>query len=318
MQQELQWLAERLHNSERVAMCVVVRSRGSTPQKVGAAMVVRSTGETVGTLGGGCVEAETKTRAILAIESGRSELLSFKLDHDYGWDDGMVCGGNMDIAVRVMEGEPCAREIDTALSKLKSRHPATLELDLAGEKFEIPLEPSPRLVIAGAGHVSMAVASAAKGMGFEIVVIDDRPEYACAERFPGATCVVGKVDARLQECAIDTQTYVLIVTRGHRNDADVLAAVIGSDAKYIGLIGSKRKVLTILRELLAGGATMQQLQRVYSPVGLDIGAITPAEIAVSILAELIATRRGAAGAKSMRFSQEDLRRLLDERPTQRD
>jgi xanthine dehydrogenase accessory factor len=148
-------------------------------------------------------------------------------------------------------------------------------------------------------------------MDFDVTVIDDRPDYASADRFPaGVTCRVGEIDHELAQAKIGPSTYAVIVTRGHRNDGRALAAVIHSRAKYIGLIGSKRKVLAIFEDLLSRGVSREVLAKVHAPIGLDVGAVTPGEIAVSIAAELIAVRRGAAlPAGAMRVTASLLDRL---------
>jgi xanthine dehydrogenase accessory factor len=290
---------DRIARGERLALCTVVRTRGSAPQSAGAAMVVTAAGQTQGTLGGGCVEAEVRHRALRLLQDGKDQLLTFRLDNDYGWDDGLVCGGIMDIAVQILDADvPQTRHLQDAAAQLSRRTPSTLRITAADETgaahaFELPLTPPPILVIAGAGHVGQALARIAQPAGFEIVVIDDRPDLATPERFAGAKCMIGEIDHLLCHWPIDIATYVVIVTRGHRHDGDALAAVIDKPAAYVGLIGSKRKVRRILEDLHSAGAPIETLSRVRSPIGLAIGAVTPGEIAISIAAELIATRRGA-------------------------
>jgi xanthine dehydrogenase accessory factor len=169
------------------------------------------------------------------------------------------------------------------------------------------------LIIAGAGHVGRALGKIAGDVGFQLTVIDDRADYACGQWFPGAKCVVGEIDLELSRCEIDARTYIVIVTRGHKNDGRALAAVVRSPAAYIGLIGSKRKVHTILTDLHAHGVSIEQLARVHAPIGLEISAVTPAEIAVSIAAELIAIRRGRGDvpATPMKATEAQLRRWVE-------
>jgi len=313
----LRTILQRTRAGERVAMGVVVRSRGSTPQKIGASMVVLANGQTLGTLGGGCVEAETRVRAMKAIEKGEHELLDFKLDQDYGWDDGMVCGGMMDIAIQtyVPGDEILLGRVRDCLGELEARRPALMRIETSEQVFEIAIGVSPRLVIAGAGHVSQAVAKVAGQMEFDLVVVDDREDFANASRFPGARCVVGTIDIELAKLvksnAIDRDTFVLIVTRGHKNDEMALSAVIGSSAGYVGLIGSKKKIRTILGNLHASGVSRERLEAVHAPVGLELGAVSPTEIAVSILAELIAVRRGVVVVRPMKLEKSFLDSWLD-------
>ena len=313
----LNTLLTRLDAGEPVVLCVLVRARGSTPQAAGAAMLVLANGETLGTLGGGCVEAEMRTRALRAISAGdaSTRLSSFKLDHDLGWDDGLMCGGTMDVAVWSMRTPADAAAIVRARDALAANQPATLSIaatDDASEVtvFEVPFAPRPTLLIAGAGHVGQKIAALAAGIDFDVTVLDDRGDVASAQRFPHARRIVGPIDRELASVAIDPHTYVVIVTRGHRNDAAALGAVINSSAAYIGMIGSKRKVRTILEGLEKSGVERGRLMAVRAPIGLEIGAITPGEIAVSVCAELIAVRRGMKVA-SLKIDAEELTRWLD-------
>ena len=260
-------------------------------------MLVLADGQTLGTIGGGCVEAEVRTRALRAIANPSDQLMVFKLDHDHGWDDGLVCGGVMDVAVQVVSTSARARNFTEVRNQLTDGHLAGLQIAVSDEQgqiqhFNIPVQPVPTLVIAGAGHVGAALAAIAAQMDFQVTVIDDRIDFASIARFPHARLQIGTVESELAKIPLNSQTYVVIVTRGHRRDALALASVVRSSAKYIGLIGSQRKIIKIFAELRDQGVSNAQLSRVHAPIGLDIEAVTPAEIAVSIAAELIAVRRG--------------------------
>jgi xanthine dehydrogenase accessory factor len=282
-------------------------------------MLLLGDGRTIGTLGGGCVEAEVRQQAIKILQSRASQLLTFKLDHDYGWDDGLICGGTMDIYVQTLanprDGEPFRRVIDS----VRAGREATIRIDYEAEgrpaTYTETIEPPPKLLIVGAGHVGQALAAQAAGLGFAVTVLDDRSDCASAERFPGAERLVADIESTLRAHAIDPHTYVVIVTRGHRHDGRALAAVIDSPAKYIGLIGSKRKVVTIFQDLLAQGVSLDRLLRVHAPIGLELGAVTVPEIATSIAAELIAVRRGRDGepARPMKFDAAKLAGLLEQK-----
>ncbi|MDB5323574.1 MAG: hypothetical protein JWN40_5205 [Phycisphaerales bacterium] len=304
----LQQIIQRADAGEAVAVCTLVRTRGSTPQQPGAVMLVLGDGQTLGTIGGGCVEAEVRSRALkLLLEapparpSGEplGRLLTFQLDHDLGWDDGLICGGNMDVAVQIVSSpDDDASAFREAYDQLAAGRAARVSLIVEDEqgqiaRFERDLEPSPSLIIAGAGHVGSALAAIARLSDFDVTVIDDRADMASPARFPGARCVTAPIDDALAGCRLDERAYVVIVTRGHRNDGRALGAVIGSAARYVGLIGSRRKVLAIFDDLRRAGVPREAMERVRAPIGLDIGAVTPAEIAVSIFAEIIATRRNA-------------------------
>jgi len=321
MEQLFQEIIRRCARGERVGLCTVVAARGSTPQASGARMLLLADGTTRGTLGGGCVEAEVRQRALTLLQRGASQLLTFKLDHDYGWDDGLICGGTMDIFVQTLQDAASAAPFADAVQKLQSGFPAVVQFDYKNERdeqatYREELEPASRLVIAGAGHVGQALARLASELAFEVTIIDDRADLASPERFPTAAHrTVGDIEAELRRVAIDPRTYIVIVTRGHRHDGKALAAVVNSSAKYIGLIGSKRKVKTIFDDLREQGIPLERLLQVHAPIGLEIGAVTVPEIAVSIAAELVAVRRGRQNqpASPMKFDPQTLRRLLEER-----
>jgi len=243
-------------DGRRGAVATIVNVRGSIPSFKTAKMLVRDDGSMVGTIGGGCVEADVWQAAREVMESEKPRTLTFDLNQDPKFDTGLVCGGTLEIFVE-------------------------------------PILPPAELYIFGAGHVSTSLYRVARIAGFEVTVVDDRETYANRERFPDAQEVIAddfdKVTSRLQ---ISESAYIVIVTRGHRDDMRVLRWAVQTPARYVGMIGSKRKTITIFKELQAEGLAAELFERVHAPVGLDIGAVTPEEIAVSITAELIAKRRG--------------------------
>jgi xanthine dehydrogenase accessory factor len=263
--------AQALARGDSVALVTVVRSQGSTPQRAGAKMLVWADGRTLGTIGGGCYENDAFWKAREALSSGRPSLLHFELNDDFAQENGLICGGRMDV------------HID-------------------------PLTPSPRLFIIGAGHVGFHLARIAGDVGFRIHIVDDREKFANAERFPGADVVVEPIPTWLHRAEIPSSSYVVVVTRGHQHDLDAMRALAARDLKYLGLIGSRAKVARIYDALLEEGMPPECLQRVHAPIGLEIGAVTPAEIAISILAELIAVTRGvdtsSLSMKSVRIKAE--------------
>jgi xanthine dehydrogenase accessory factor len=310
-------IVQRTEIGETVALCTVVRTRGSTPRGKGAAMLVLRDGNSIGTLGGGCVEAEVRVRAQQLMGANQNRLLSFSLNQDFGWDDGLVCGGVMEIAIQILSPDTSVEAIKRALTELAAYRPATLAIDVIDEshqsaQFEIQIPPTPTLLIAGAGHVGRSLALIARQIDFRVVVVDDRPDCLAPTNTTGAECILGDIEVQLSEFDINPWTYVVIVTRGHRHDAQALAAVVRSPAAYVGLIGSKRKIHTILNELHAQGVSRECLAKVHAPIGLEIAAVTPAEIAVSIAAELIAVRRGRGDlpAHPMKVPTEKLERWL--------
>jgi len=234
----------------------VVRANGSTPQRAGAKMLVFPDGRTIGTIGGGCYENDAFWKAREALATGKPALLHYELNDDFAQENGLVCGGQMDV------------HID-------------------------PLEPTPRLFIVGAGHVGWHLGRLAADAGFRVHVVDDREKFANAERFPGAEEVVAEpIPDWLHRSELPASAFVVVVTRGHTHDLDAMRALAARDLRYLGLIGSRAKVSKIFARLLEEGMPPECLARIHAPIGLDIGAVTPAEIAISIMAELVAIRRG--------------------------
>jgi xanthine dehydrogenase accessory factor len=289
-------LVRQVAQRRRVAVCTVVGASGSTPQSPGATLLLHENMTSEGTLGGGCVEAEVRKRAFEMLGRNESGLLKFRLDHDYGWDDGLICGGNMLVAVMPLDEPDAARPFVEASEALRRQQPATVPIRVAHEgrleEYRLHIEAPAKLVIAGAGHVGQALAKLAVGLDFDVSVIDDRGDYANAERLPPPIRpVVGDIEKTLRGWPIGPGTFVVIVTRGHNHDEAALHAVIDSPARYIGMIGSRRKVKLIFDDLAALGVDRGKLERVRSPIGLKIGGVTVPEIAVSIAAELIQVRR---------------------------
>jgi len=244
----------------RGAVATIVNVRGSVPSFETAKMLVRDDGSIVGTIGGGCVEAEVWQAAREVMECEKPRTLTFNLNNDPRYDTGLVCGGTLDIFVE-------------------------------------PVLPPALLYIFGAGHVSVSLYKAARGAGFDVIVVDDRESYANRDRFPEAREVIAEdFDQVTGRLAPGESAYIVIVTRGHRDDMRVLRWAVQSPARYVGMIGSKRKTIRIFQALVKEGIAEKLFQRVHAPIGLDIGAITPEEIAIAITAELIAVRRHAERA----------------------
>jgi len=244
----------------RGAVATIVSARGSIPSFKTAKMLVRDDGSIVGTIGGGCVEAEVWQASREVMESEKPRTLSFDLNQDPKYDTGLVCGGTLEVFVE-------------------------------------PVLPPASLYIFGAGHVAINLCRVALNAGFDVSVIDDREAYASRERFPDAKEVIAEdFDQAMQKLEPSEASYIVITTRGHRDDMRVLRWAVQTRARYIGMIGSKRKTISIFRELTKEGIAAHLFDRVHAPVGLDIGAVTPEEIAVAITAELIAIRRNAERA----------------------
>jgi xanthine dehydrogenase accessory factor len=288
----LKLAVDRQQRGRRLAACLVVGARGSTPQSAGALMLVDDAAGTHGTIGGGCVEAEVRQRALPIATRGGSGLMSFKLDHDYGWDDGLICGGTLDLAVAPLpESEQLVRIVDDVAARRATSLDLRVDTDDGPTVYRLHLPPRQRLYIAGAGHVGQAVARLALGLDFEVTVFDDRADLM--ERYlpAGATRRVGDIAKELAAAPVDGHTFCLVVTRGHRHDEQALAAVVGRGAAYVGMIGSRRKVKLTFDDLQARGVSAADLECVRAPVGLAIGAVTVEEIAISIVAQLVEERR---------------------------
>lgn len=255
----------------RSALATIIRRVGSAPRKDHAKMLVRDDGSALGSVGGGCVEAEVWQLAKKVMESGRASTFQYQLTDEDAQDEGLVCGGTVEVFVE-------------------------------------PVLPEPRLIILGAGHLGQAVARAASPVGFRVHVIDDREAFASRERFPEAELVaVQPFEQGLSELEVTSDHFILIVTRGHRHDRIALESAIQTPARYIGLVGSRRKILILVRKLLEQGYRTEAFQNLYAPIGLEIGSETPEEIAVSVAAELIAIRKGVhQRSEKQRFIMESL------------
>lgn len=262
-------------------------------------LLVHVNGDTEGTIGGGCVEAEVRRQALAMLQAGSSGVLTFDLDHDDGSRDGLICGGRLEIAVESLSDVTQAEPFREAVTRIRRQQHACVPLRVpqAGKtvEYRLNIEPTPTLLIAGAGHVGLALAKLSAGLNFRVVVFDDRADLLSPQRLPPPveTCA-GNIEALLRQWPVDANTYVVIVTRGHTHDQRALQAVIDSPAKYLGMIGSRRKVRLIFDELESLGVARTKLQTVHAPIGLEIGSVTVPEIAVSIAAELIQVRRTEA------------------------
>lgn len=319
--------------------CSVVETRGSTPQKAGAVMVLFPDGSQIGTLGGGCVEAEVRQQSLRLFGTDKPALFTYTLDDDYGWDDGLICGGRMQFLAQpvsatqpspyfvefgsiVRRGVGCTEAVVTddkvglpigarylfgpdgqLLSMLHAtscpEYVADGVNDLAtrprphgsGGIAYLPILPRCRLLIVGAGHVGEAVAKLAHEVDFDVWVLDDREKYASRERFPNAEQIlVGDIGRTLKDFNSDENTYCLIVTRGHSHDEEALYHLVRKPSRYLGMIGSRRKIRLIFEDLLKEGIAAEELRHVYAPLGIDIGSQTVPEIAVSIVAQLVGHR----------------------------
>lgn len=307
-------LIEIADRGERCALATLVATSGSSPQNTGAKLIILPDGRLTGTVGGGCMEAETRRVALDCLRKDSHRLFDLRLDDDFGWDDGLICGGRVTIFIdphpeRNRDAYQAALDAASRREKVALRtilrdseevgattvEPLENDSASSGTVYVEPILPRPTALIAGAGHIGAALAQVLALCGFETVVVDDRPSFANRDRLPFADRVeVAQVPDFFRGFPIDDSTYIAIVTRGHRNDAHVLRECIHSNAQYLGMIGSKRKIHVIFEELLREGlATPEELRRVRSPMGLTLNDREVGEIAVSIAAEMIAVRNGA-------------------------
>lgn len=239
---------EELEKGKELAIATIINAKGSTPRDIGAKMVVLADGSIYGTIGGGALEKHIIDLCIDAIGKGKSSSIHLPLNRE-GVE--MICGGEVDVFIEVYKNKP-------------------------------------KLLIAGGGHVGYAIYEVASLLDFDIVIFEDREEFLTKERFPKAyELVFGNIKDNLKDYPIDNNSYVVIVTRGHVYDEECLEAVIDSDAKYIGVMGSKKKVITMINNLKGKGIAEEKINKVYAPIGLKLSNGTPEEIGISILSEIL-------------------------------
>jgi xanthine dehydrogenase accessory factor len=240
---------------QKCAVATIVQVNGSIPSFESAKILVREDGSFMGTVGGGCVEAEVWNAAREVIETEKPRHLSFSLGQDAAYDEGLICGGQLNIFVE-------------------------------------PVIPQPRAFIFGGGHVSKGISKIATLAGFSTSIIDNREAFANAERFPEAEATYAlEYEDVFPKLPVNSSSYIIIVTRGHRDDMRVLRWAVNTPAKYIAMIGSKRKTISVVHELEKEGIPREAFEKVFAPMGLEIGAEMPEEIAISVVAEMIAVRR---------------------------
>ena len=242
---------------QKAAIATIVQVRGSIPSYESAKLLVREDGSMIGTIGGGCVEAEVWNAAREVIETEKPRHMSFNLGQDAAYENGLICGGQLDVFVE-------------------------------------PVVPPPHAFVFGAGHISKSLSKILALAGFSVTIIDNRDTFANRERFPEADEVVAEeYEDAFPKLPINELSYLIIVTRGHRDDLRVLRLAVSTEARYVAMIGSKRKVISVVKELEQEGIARDRMERIHAPMGLEIGAISPEEIAVSVAAEMIAVRRNA-------------------------
>jgi xanthine dehydrogenase accessory factor len=250
-------IAKLRKEGRRAALATIIQVQGSIPSYECSKILVRDDGSILGTVGGGCVEAEVWAVAQDVMREEKPRRLHFNLNSSPEYDEGLVCGGSLDIFVE-------------------------------------PILATPTLYLFGGGHVSLAISKVAQIAGFETVIADDREAFANKQRFPGAAETwAGPWQEILPQLHPNDFSYIVVATRGHKGDLECLRWALSTSARYVGMVGSKRKLIEFFKVLEREAMPVEKLDRVHSPVGLDIGALTPEEIAVSVVAEMIAVRRNA-------------------------
>lgn len=240
----------------KAAIATIIAAKGSTPREMGAKMLVRDDGSISGTIGGGCLEAEVWQEAVEVMKTEKPKTFHLDLTGRKAEESGMICGGVMDLYIE-------------------------------------PVIPPPVAYLFGGGHISLFLSKLSAMVGFKVVVIDDRKQFANQERFPEAEEVMAEeFPFVFEKVPVNRASYLVIVTRGHSYDEEVLEWALTTEAKYIGMIGSRKKIQTVFGHLQEKGVAAEKLKRVHAPIGISIGALTPEEIAVSIAAEMIGVRRG--------------------------
>lgn len=336
MREFVREILHALEAGQPVELVSVVRASGSTPRGAGAMMAVFSDGRAAGTVGGGSAEFEAQRYAVELLKTGGEDLRRFRFVQGEAASLGMVCGGDVEVqfqylspkneaAISILREirEACAHSADlwlmrriqdgrvTAMGtagRQGTQHletpPAHLETLLGnravydGEWFAVPVVKAGRTYIFGGGHVSQALVPVLAAVDFRPVVYDDRKEFADPALFPGAEQVLCGSFLELSEhLTVTPDDYVVVMTRGHQADYEVLTQVLRSGAKYLGCIGSRKKLALCRDKLLSDGFTQEEYARLHAPIGLSIGAETPAEIAVAVAAEMIAVRAGLDSKK---------------------
>ena len=248
-------IVELKKSGEPAAFAIVIKIEGSTPRKTGTKMVVLKDGKTVGTLGGGDLEKRVVEEAMDVIKQGQPRIASFALDIEKGKLD-MMCGGKLDVYIE-------------------------------------PILPDEKLVIFGAGHITRSLAPLMKGAGFQVSVVEDSPDLLQMDKFPETEdLILTDMEQFARDLPSDPRTYLVLLSRGFARDKAILSQLIQKDFKYIGMIGSLRKINTMKEDLQKEGIPEEAFSKLKAPIGLDIGAETPEEIAISIAAEIVAVKKG--------------------------
>ena len=322
---------KRQLEKEAVVVATIVKVIGSAPREVGAKMAVCADGSIIGTIGGGAGEGKVIQQALTVFKTGDKQLVEIDLTGTPGKDIQGVCGGKVKVWLEMWSGKNAISLVEQILELFKTgrsgklimpfsqdaepylisaklsfsryrRFPKGLTSHRAKRPYNLSsfteiIQPPPILLIVGGGHVAVSLAQIASFSGFQIAVQDDRPEFVTPQRFPQAVHLSRSIADILDILATHSQIYIALVARGYPQDLEALQAIIKRplDYQYIGAIGSQKRIKAIAKALQQQGISLEKLPNFYAPIGLDIGALTPEEIAVSICGELIKVRRGGTG-----------------------
>ncbi|MCU0524028.1 MAG: XdhC family protein [Elainella sp. Prado103] len=312
-----QQLAAALERGAAV-LATVMAVRGSVPREVGAKMVIDAAGQTFNTIGGGAGEAKVIRQALEVLQTGAKQFVEIDLTGSPQRQTEGVCGGKMQVWLERWQGAAAQRLVQQILQRLGSGQIVTLITPFASDRqphllppnslplpaglteqgFTEQIQPPPSLLIIGAGHVGEQLAKVADLIGFQVIIQDDRPEWANPQRYPQATQILAEpIPKAIDRLAHYSQLYAALVTRGYQHDLAALQSLLQRipPCQYLGMIGSEKRVRQVYQAIEQTGVAPEILRSIYAPIGLDIGALTPAEIAVSISAELILVRRGGTG-----------------------
>ena len=299
-------------------MATIVKVKGSAPREVGAKMAVCKDGSIIGTIGGGAGEGKVIEQALTVFNTGKKQLVEIDLTGTPGKDIQGVCGGRVAVWLEKWSGKNAIASIEQILNLFQTGQSAKLitpfnEVEpylisdrhygrtavrpYTFDRFIETIQPPPILLLVGGGHVAVALAQIANFAGFQIAVQDDRPKFITPQRFPQAAFLFDSIDRALDKLATHSQIYIALVTRGYSQDIEALQAILQRPLayQYIGAIGSQKRIRMIHQELEKQEISIESLSNFYAPIGLDIGALTPEEIAISICGELIKVRRGGTG-----------------------
>ncbi|MGV1013675.1 MAG: XdhC family protein [Methyloceanibacter sp.] len=328
----LAWHAEGRH----VALATVIQTWGSSPRPVGSQLVIDAEGNFLGSVSGGCVEGEVIAEVPEVLASAKPKTLQFGVEDSTAWKVGLTCGGTIRIFLEPLDargaserddvlnqiaGDIAARRKVALVTTLATgarclaHAPDDLGPDLAqalaeafrlgrsgvlegndGEVFIRLFNPTTRLIIIGAVHIAQPLVSMARALGFEVVIVDPREAFATEERFGDVAIVHEWPDEALPAIGLDPSTAVVVLSHDKKIDDPALIAALRSEAFYVGALGSKKTHAKRVERLLAAGVSATDIERIHAPIGLDIGALNTAEIALSIIAEITAIQRGKDGA----------------------